>query len=76
MLYEVITNGDVVENADHVSKIVDESEGVLNVVVEREGRTLHLSVTPVADSKDGKMRLGVWVRDSTAGVGTLTFIDP
>jgi len=27
-------------------------------------------------STDGRRRLGVWVRDSTAGVGTLSYIDP
>ena len=72
----VSINGETVENADHVSKIVDQSEGTLNVVVDREGRKLDLSVSPITDYKTGKLRLGVWVRDSTAGVGTLTFIDP
>jgi len=33
-------------------------------------------VTPAQDSLDGQYRLGVWVRDSTAGVGTLSFYDP
>ncbi len=69
-------NGEMVQNADHVSKIVDQSEGTLDVVVDRAGRMLDLQVTPVPDYKTGKLRLGVWVRDSTAGVGTLTFIDP
>ncbi len=72
----VSINGETVENADHVSKIVDQSDGTLNVVVDREGRKLDLSVSPITDYKTGKLRLGVWVRDSTAGVGTLTFIDP
>ncbi len=69
-------NGETVQNADHVSKIVDASQGTLNVMVDRGGRSLELKVTPVPDYKTGKLRLGVWVRDSTAGVGTLTFIDP
>ena len=72
----VSINGETVQNADHVSKIVDQSEGTLNVKVDRDGRELDLKVTPVSDYKTGKLRLGVWVRDSTAGVGTLTFIDP
>lgn len=72
----VSINGETVQNADHVSKIVDQSEGTLNVKVDRDGRELDLKVTPVSDYKSGKLRLGVWVRDSTAGVGTLTFIDP
>ena len=27
-------------------------------------------------SVDGKNKIGLWVRDSTAGIGTVTFIDP
>jgi stage IV sporulation protein B len=65
-----------VKNADHVTELVQETDGVLNIVVERDGRKLTLQVTPVVDYSDGKKRLGLWVRDSTAGVGTLTFIMP
>lgn len=72
----VSINGAAVENADDVSRIVNESPGTLDVVVDRDGRTLGLKVTPVTDYKDSKQRLGVWVRDSTAGVGTLTFVEP
>jgi len=32
--------------------------------------------TALPVSSDGRRRLGVWVRDSTAGVGTLSYIDP
>lgn len=33
------------------------------------------TVTPVRSSEDGKYHIGLWVRDSTAGIGTLTFYD-
>ena len=33
-------------------------------------------MTPVLDSTSGLYRAGVWVRDSGAGIGTLTYIDP
>lgn len=75
---DVITriNGVDIENAKHVTKIINEAEGDLNITVSRNGREIDLKVKPVQDYSDGKMRLGVWVRDDTAGVGTLTFIDP
>ena len=41
----------------------------------RNGRRLTLQAALPA-SADGRRRLGVWVRDSTAGVGTLSYIDP
>ena len=42
----------------------------------RAGQKLIVDVSAPVDESDGKRRLGVWVRDSTAGVGTLTYIDP
>ncbi len=33
-------------------------------------------VTPVKAAEDRKYHIGLWVRDSTAGIGTLTYYDP
>ena len=46
------------------------------IEVDREGETLCFEVTPQEDPRDQQARLGVWVRASTAGVGTLTYYDP
>jgi stage IV sporulation protein B len=32
-------------------------------------------ISPVKSSEDDKYHIGLWVRDSTAGIGTLTFYD-
>ena len=42
----------------------------------RDGEALEYEITPAMDERDGQYRLGAWVRDSTAGVGTLTYYDP
>ena len=42
----------------------------------RGGRAITLTAAAPVSSTDGRRRLGVWVRDSTAGVGTLSYIDP
>ena len=47
-------------------------EVTLDVV--RDGETVPVSVTPVQDAS-GDYKLGIWVRDNTQGIGTLTFID-
>ena len=44
--------------------------------VSRGDGHLSLTVTPGRDPRDGEYRIGAWVRDSAAGVGTLTYIDP
>jgi len=68
-------NGVDVENADHVSKLINKAKDNVKMDIDRNGRLIKLNITPVADA-GGVLRLGVWVRDSTAGVGTLTFIEP
>ena len=35
-----------------------------------------LTLIPATDPRDGTARIGAWVRSSTAGVGTLTYVDP
>jgi len=68
-------NGVPVEGAKQLSACLA-GGGPARLQVLRDGRTLDCDVTPVRDERDGNYRLGAWVRDSTAGVGTLTFYDP
>ena len=73
----VRANGIEIKNADHLSQIINEMKSErMDVTIERNGETLTRRVQAVRDYQDGKYRLGIWVRDSTAGVGTLTFYDP
>ncbi|MGI5900643.1 MAG: SpoIVB peptidase [Christensenellales bacterium] len=57
-----------------VSKAQREGEGV-QLTVMRYGETMLFDVEPVSDSS-GQPKLGLWARDSTNGVGTLTYYDP
>ncbi len=50
--------------------------GSLTVVYQRDGQQHTTTLTPVADSTTGAYKAGVWVRDSSAGIGTMTFLDP
>lgn len=75
---DVITaiNGAAVERNEDVSKAFSESEGrELEVSVLRGEENLTVRVKPVRSSVDGKYKVGIWVRDSSAGIGTLTFFD-
>ncbi len=47
----------------------------LQVKINHEGDARMVTLTPALD-REGTARLGVWGRDSTAGVGTLTYYDP
>lgn len=45
------------------------------LTVKRGSRTLTIEASPQRDV-GGEYRLGAWVRDSMAGIGTMTFYDP
>ena len=66
--------GQPVTGTDSLTALVEACGGAaLPVTVERSGSTLSLTLTPHQDESSGQYRIGAWVRDSTAGVGTLSF---
>lgn len=70
-------NGITIRNAEHLSELVNVVPNqALELEILRGNHIFVTNITPVEDYHDGKYRLGMWVRDSTAGVGTLTFYDP
>ena len=70
-------NGIKLTSNEQLGKIVEESGGTpLRVQYRRDGQTLVTTLQPVKSSGDEKYRVGVWVRDSSAGIGTMTYYDP
>lgn len=51
-----------------------ERENALEVI--RDGENVRINLTAKTDPRDGKTKIGAWVRESVAGLGTLTYIDP
>jgi len=64
-------NGKEPESTDDVSKLIKEDKNTIKVLSGDKQKIVEIN--PVKDSENGKLRLGLWVRDSTAGVGTLTY---
>ncbi|MDR0992260.1 MAG: SpoIVB peptidase [Ruminococcus sp.] len=65
----------VYSNAD-VSAIMQYAEDGADIVYVRGGKESETSLIPEKSNKDGKLKAGMWVKDSSAGIGTLTFADP
>ncbi len=67
------------ENVDTIEELVDviENNGGKSLKINyRSGSEIQEAiVSPVKSSEDNKYHIGLWVRDSTAGIGTLTFYD-
>ncbi|MGI6265424.1 MAG: SpoIVB peptidase [Acutalibacteraceae bacterium] len=77
--------GDVIESIDgqtvstneQVAALVEQSGGkTMDLQIRRDNLTFHLRFTPARHRIDGRWKAGLWVRDSSAGIGTLTFCDP
>lgn len=55
---------------------VDASKGKsISIEYVRDGESLETSITPIKAS-DNKYKIGLWVRDAAAGVGTVSFYEP
>ena len=69
-------NGTKIESNDELIKFVNESNGDnLDLKMNRQGKEFNISVTPNYDNLSNAYKLEMWVKDSSAGVGTITFYD-
>ena len=74
---DIITeiNGVQVRTAEDLPALLTAGESA-EVLLVRNGEERTVQLTPATDPRDGSARIGAWVRTSTAGVGTLTYVDP
>lgn len=80
----VLKSGDMILQAEGKSlnckedliKIV-ETNGTksMKLLINRRGEKQEVKVTPVFSNADQCCKIGVWVRDSTQGIGTVTYYD-
>ncbi|HEU4963654.1 MAG TPA: SpoIVB peptidase [Bacilli bacterium] len=68
-----------VKSVEQAAKWIDEAghKGKsMMFTVKRQKDTLNLKVKPMKDDDGDTYRIGLYIRDSAAGVGTLTFYEP
>ena len=67
-------NEESVISAEDFSDKLCESRGKeVKLTIERDGKILTVSATPEQAQEGEIYKLGIWVKDSVAGIGTLTF---
>lgn len=65
-----------ISSSDELIQTVNKSNGNdINITYKRDDETMTTSIKPVM-IKEKEYKIGLWVRDSTAGVGTMTFYEP
>ena len=78
-LKDVITHIDGKElgSAIELTEAVEHSEGrPLSVRYTRGGESVETTITPIFSANEGLYKAGIWVKDSGAGIGTVSFILP
>lgn len=74
---DIIThiNGEAALSSKQLTDSVEQSQGqTLKLNIDRNGEKLELTLRPEM-SVNGGYKAGIWVRDSSAGIGTITFYD-
>ena len=70
-------NGNKVYSNDDIKRITESSKGsAINVVAKRADKVYTTKLYPFRSTEDATYKAGMWVRDSSAGIGTMTYFDP
>jgi len=76
---DIITHIDkkAITRNEEVASLITESEGKpVTISYLRNNESFDVSLTPVRSEYDDSYKAGIWVRDSSAGIGTMTYCDP
>ena len=75
---DIITKADniLINSNEQLKEIIKNSKGnKVTLTVKRNEEILTKTIIPKKDT-DNNYVLGMWIRDSTAGIGTVTYFDP
>lgn len=73
--YILEVNGNPISGKKELIKNIEASHGeTMELLVNRNGEKIPLSISPVLDQND-EYKLGLWIRDNTQGIGTMTYVD-
>ncbi|MBF8982674.1 SpoIVB peptidase [Lutibacter sp. B2] len=70
-------NGLKIKDAEHVISLINQNKHqTMKVKVKRNEKIFYCNIIPAKSMDQGEYKIGLWVRDKTAGIGTLTFYHP
>lgn len=75
-LIQTVNGQDIDSNQALQSAIASSDGNAVTVTLVREEEVCSVTLTPAFSTSDSCYEAGVWVRDSSAGIGTITFYDP
>lgn len=69
-------NGTKIKDAQHFVNMLNEiKDSKIKIRIQRNKGEFVTETVPIQSIQDNCYRLGIWVRDKTSGIGTLTYLD-
>jgi stage IV sporulation protein B len=73
----IAINGEEAGDVNEAAGLLEKAENRrVTLLISRNGESIKINVNPVYSHSDGSYRIGLYIRDSAAGVGTLSFYNP
>lgn len=70
-------DGELIDSAAHLGNLIRTSRGKdVTLSLRRNSMKKEIEITPKKDRQDKQYHIGIWGRDSSSGVGTLTYYIP
>lgn len=72
-------NDEIIKDINEIPSIVEKSaEKNKNIAVtlKRNGKEISTNVKPVKNKKENKYQIGLYMKNASSGIGTITFYDP
>ena len=72
-------NGDPVKGMDDIKTYVEKAgkdHHKIDLTIKRGAETMETTLEPVLDKAENEYKIGLYIRDSAAGIGTMTFYEP
>ena len=70
-------NGEPLSSASQLTQAIESCGGKeLTLLCRRAGQEFEVKLSPVYSKEESRYKTGIWVRDTGAGIGTVTFIIP
>lgn len=72
----VTLNGISIKSAKDLDCVLaNQKKEILDIEIQRNGESFEKKIEPAKDITSGKQKLGVLIRDSISGIGTVTYIE-
>lgn len=69
-------NGKSVDTVDETARLISDSNGKrLTLEIKRDGKKLTKNLIPVLTKDKTGYKSGLWIKDETAGIGTVTYVE-